>query len=167
MKKITTALLLLLSLTAQTVFSQTEKLGIVQYTPVNGWTKTPKPNIVQFSEINPTTGKFGSITLYDATPGTGNPQSDFAREWKNLVIETFKAEANPKTETASAEGWTIIRGGSEVGAENGKAVALLTVISGFGKTVSVLGVFNDPVYVKKVDAFISAIEMDKNRRTRK
>ena len=161
MKKITAALLLLLSLTAQTVFSQTEKLGIVQYTPVNGWTKTPKPNIVQFSEINLTTGKFGSITLYGATPGTGNPQSDFAREWNNLVIETFKAKANPETSSASADGWTTTRGGSEVEAEKiGKADALLTVISGFGKTVSVLGVFNDLAYAGKIDSFISAIEMD-------
>ena len=160
MRTITAALLLFLSLTAQTAFSQTEKLGIVQYTPVNGWTKTPKPDIVQFSEIVSATGKFCSITLYGATPGTGNPQSDFAREWNSLVIKTFRADADPQTESASAEGWTVIRGGSAVEAEFGKAVAFLTVISGFGKTVSVLGVFNDQAYAGKVDSFISAIEMD-------
>ena len=161
MKMIAAALLLLLSLTTQTVFSQTEKLGIVQYTPVNGWTKTPKPNVVAFSEINPATGKFCIITLYGATPGTGNPQGDFAREWSNLVVKTFKADASPKTEAASAEGWTVTSGGSEVGGEIGKAVVFLTVISGFGKTVSVLGVFNDQSYAGKVDSFIRAVEMDK------
>lgn len=133
----------------------------MQYTPIKDWTMTPKPNIVAFSELNPTTGKFCIVTLYGATPGTGNPQSDFAREWNNLVIKTFTAEANPKTETAAAEGWTAIGGGSEVEGEIGKAVAFLTVISGFGKTVSVLGVFNDQAYAEKVNAFISAIEMDK------
>ena len=161
MKTITGALLLLLSLTAQTAFAQTEKLGIVQYTPVSGWTKTPKPNTVAFSEYNPATGKFCVITLYGATPGTGSPQSDFAREWDNLVVKTFKAEANPKTATSSVGGWIATGGGAEVEAEIGKAVAFLTVISGFGKTVSVLGVFNEPAYADKVDSFIGAIKMDK------
>ena len=73
----------------QTVFCQTEKLGIVQYTPPKGWAKTPKENIVAFSEINETTGKFCIITLYGATPGTGNAQSDFKREWNNLVVKTM------------------------------------------------------------------------------
>src|SRR5918997_1909965 len=119
MKTIAAALLLLLSITAQTAFSQTEKLGIVQYTPVNGWTKTPKPNTVAFSEYNPATGKFCVITLHGATPGTGSPQSDFAREWNNLVVKTFKAEANPKTQTSSVGGWIATGGGSEVEGEIG------------------------------------------------
>jgi len=145
----------------QTVFCQTEKLGIVQYMPPKGWAKTPKENVVAFSEINQTTGKFCIITLYGATPGTGNPNSDFTREWNNLVVKNMKADANPKTDTQAAEGWTVISGGSEADSEAGKAIAFLTVISGFETTISVLAVFNDPAYVKEVDAFISAIEMDK------
>jgi hypothetical protein len=161
MKKITAAVVLLLSLTAHAAVAQTEKLGVVQYTPVGGWAKTSKPNIVAFSESDPATGKFCVISLFGATPGAGSPQRDFAREWNNLVVTTFKVGANPKTETASAEGWTVVGGGSEVAAGGGKAVAVLTVISGFGKTVSVLGVFNDSAYASRLDSFVSAIEIDK------
>lgn len=123
-------------------------------------TKTLKENVVAFSELNKT-GTYCIITLYGATPGTGNPTSDFTREWNNLVVKTMKAEASPQTETTAADGWTAIAGGAEVESEAGKAAGFLTVISGFGKTVSILAVFNDPAYVKQVDAFISAIEMDK------
>ena len=144
-------------LTAQTVFGQTEKLGIVQYTPPQGMTKTPKENVVAFSEINQTTGKFCIITLYGATSGTGNAQSDFKREWNNLVVKTMKAEANPPTETQAADGWTVIGGASPV--EEG--VAFLTVFSGFGKTVSVLGVFNEKAYIKQIETFILGIDLDK------
>lgn len=144
-----------------TVFGQTEKLGIVQYTPPKGMNKLPKENVVVFSELNQTTGMYCIITLYGATPGTGNPQSDFKREWNNLVVKTMKAEPNPKTDEQKGDGWTAISGGSEVESEVGKAVSFLTVLSGFGKTVSVLAVFNDPAYVKQVDAFIGGIEMDK------
>ncbi len=145
----------------EAVFCQTEKLGIVQYTPPKGMTKLPKENVVAFSELNQQTGKYCIITLYGATPGTGNPNSDFTREWNNLVVKALKAEANPKTDTQTGDGWTAISGGSEVESEVGKAVSFLTVISGFGKAVSILAVFNDPAYAKQVDTFIGAIEMDK------
>jgi len=148
-------------LTPPTAFSQIEKLGIVKYTSPNGMTKLPKENTVAFSAMNQTTGKYCIITLYGATPGTGNPTSDFRREWNNLVVKQMKAEPNPTTETTAADGWTATAGGSEVDSDLGKAVGFLTVISGFGRTVSILAIFNDPAYVKQVDSFIAAIEMDK------
>ena len=52
--------------TTQTVFGQTEKLGIVQYTPPKGMNKLPKENLVVFSELNQTTGAYCVITLYGA-----------------------------------------------------------------------------------------------------
>ena len=147
---------------AQAIFCQTETLDIVSYTPPKGFTKTLKENVVAFSEFNQTTGTYCIITVYGATPGTGNAKSDFAREWNNLVVKTFTtAEANPSTETSSEDGWTAIGGGSEVEGGVGKAVAFLTVISGYGQTVTILGVFNDQSHAAKLDSFISAVEMDK------
>ncbi len=144
-----------------TAFCQTEKLGIVRYTAPQGMAKTPKENVVAFSELNQTTGKYCIITLYGATPGTGNPTSDFAREWKNLVVNNMKAEANPTTDTQTRDGWTAISGGGEVETEVGKAVGFLSVISGFGKTISILAVFNDPAYATQIDAFTASIDLDK------
>jgi hypothetical protein len=145
----------------QTAFCQAEKLGIVSYTPPKGWPKTPKGNIVAFSDVNQTTGAFCIITLYGATPGTGNPNSDFAREWNNLVVKPLKAEAGPKTETEVADGWTVTAGGAAVDFQGGKAVAFLTVISKAGTTVSVLGVFNNEAYLSQLTAFVAGMEMDK------
>lgn len=145
----------------QTVFGQTEKLGIVQFTPPKGMTKTPKENVIAFSEFNQTTGKFCLITLYGATPSSGKPNDNFKSEWKNLVVKNMKAEENPKTDELKADGWTIISGGAEVESEVGKAVGFLTVISGFERTISILAVFNDSAYVKQVDSFIGGIDLDK------
>jgi hypothetical protein len=156
------ALTVIVFLVASAAFGQTEKLGIVKYTPPKGMNKLPKENVVAFSEFDQATGKYCIITLYGATPGTGNAKSDFAREWNNLVVKTFTtAEANPSTETSSEDGWTATGGGSEVEGGAGKAVAFLTVISGYGQTVSILGVFNDQAYAGKLDAFMSAVVMDK------
>jgi hypothetical protein len=145
----------------QTMLGQAEKLGIVNYTPPPGWAKTPKENVVALSDYNQATGRFCIITVYGATPGTGNPQGDFNREWNNLAVKNMKAEAHPKTDEQKGDGWTAVSGGAEVESEAGKAAGFLTVISGFGRTVSILAVFNDPAYVTQVDAFIRAIDLDK------
>jgi hypothetical protein len=156
------ALTVIVFLVSSAAFGQTEKLGIVKYTPPAGMNKLPKSNVMTFSEFDQSTGKFMIITLYGATPGTGNAKSDFAREWNNLVVKTFTTlEANPSTETSSEDGWTAMGGGSEVTGDVGKAVAFLTVISGYGQVVSILGVFNDQSHAAKLDAFMSSVEMDK------
>lgn len=142
---------------------QTEKLGILKYAPPPGWTKTQKQaNVIAFSNLNQTTGGFCIITIYGATTSTGNPQSDFTKEWNNLAVQTLKAEANPKTETESDEGWTATAGGGAIDYEGGKALVFLTVFTGFGKTASVLGVLNDQSYLPQLQAFVAGIEMDKN-----
>ena len=85
---------------------QTEKLGLVTYTPPQGWTKTPKENVVALSAVDQGTGGFCIITLYGATPSAGSPNNDFTKEWNNLVVKTLQAAANPPTETELSDGWT-------------------------------------------------------------
>ena len=76
-------------------FGQTEKLGIVNYTPPLGMTKTAKvENVIAFSELDPKTGAYCIITMYGTTPSAGNPKSDFAREWSNSVVQTMTAVAD-------------------------------------------------------------------------
>lgn len=153
--------LILCQFIPQTVFCQTEKLGIVGYTPPKDWSKTAKENIVSFTEYNQSTGVFCIITLYGATPGTGSPEKDFKREWKNLVVEPFKAEPNPETETEAEDGWTAMAGGAAIEFQGTKAAAFLTVISGGGKTISILSVFNNQSYAAQIAAFTSKIELGK------
>lgn len=144
-----------------TAFGQAEKLGIVSYTPLKDWTKTAKPNIVAFTDYNQATGDFCIITLYGATPGTGNPEKDFKREWNNLVVEPFKADANPSTETEAEDGWTAVAGGTAIQFQGTQAAAFLTVISGGGKAISILSVFNKASYAAQVAAFTSKIDPGK------
>ena len=144
-----------------TVSAQTETLGIVKYTPPKGWDKTSKENVIAFSKVDRDTGKFCIITLYGATPGTGNAQNDFKREWNNLLVKPFAAEADPKTETGEENGWTATAGGTAIDFNGGKAAAVLTVITRDTTAVSVLAVFNDESYTAPYVAFSSSIQLDK------
>ncbi len=153
----------------QTAFSQTEKLGIVSYTPPQVWTKTrPKgakttqENLVQYIHINKTTATFCVVTLYGATNGTGNPDKDFDSEWNILAVKPFKAAANPpRIPVLSIEGWTIIAGGSEIKLKGRNTKILLNVFSGFGIAFSVLTISDDKSYKPQVQAFIESFVLYK------
>ena len=123
--------------------------------------KTLKDNVVAFSTFDQASGKYCIITLYGATPGTGDAKRDFTREWSNLVIKPMGASAEPQPEISASDGWTILAGGSAVDTGAGKAAAFLTVISGTGRTVSILAVFNDPSHLKQIEAFLGGIDLDK------
>lgn len=147
---------------SQAAVAQKESLGAVKYTPPKGWTKTEKENVVTFSEINQAAGTFCLITLYGANSSTGSPQTDFTGAWNNLVVKPWGAEANPETATEKAEGWTVIGGGSSIDFQGNKALAFLSVVSGFGKAVSVLTILNADSYVPQMRAFMEGMEVDKS-----
>ncbi|PYS72375.1 MAG: hypothetical protein DMF69_07820 [Acidobacteria bacterium] len=137
---------------------QTETLGLVRYKPPQDWVKTSKENVVVFSKQNEATGAYCFITLYGATPGSGDAQSDFNHEWSQLVVKPFKADPKPKTETESAAGWIGISGGAGIEVQGARAAAFLTVLSRGKTVISILGIANDETYLSQLVAFVSSIE---------
>src|SRR5436190_12750617 len=92
----------------QTIFCQTEKIDIIQFTSPKGWTKTPKDGLMVYNNFDKNTGGYCLLTVYPSTPSVGSPSKDFANEWNEKVVKPFKAEANPKTETQTEDGWTSV-----------------------------------------------------------
>jgi len=150
---------------SQTAFAQTEKLGIIKYAAPAGFSKSAQEHAVVFSVLDQAKGNFCFITLYAAGASSGSAQQDFSSEWKTRVVDPWKGEANPKTETVPDNGWTAIAGGAPIEFQGNKAFAFLTVISGFGKTVSVLGILNDDSYLAPLQAFVEKIDIDKSMMT--
>ena len=58
-------------------YGQTEKLGMVAYTPPRGWNKTLKENVVGFSRLDQTAGTFCIITPLWRDAGNGQPGRRF------------------------------------------------------------------------------------------
>lgn len=153
---------LLCFIVPKTVVCQTESLDIIQYTPPKGWVKTPKDGAIVYSVLNKTSGSICLLTIYASSPGTGDPAKDFTREWNNLAVSPFKAQPNVKTDKQTdPEGWHATVGGSEIEMSGVKALAVLTVFSGFGRTVSVLDIFNDQKYLADAETLVSSIKLDK------
>lgn len=146
-------------------FAQGEKLGDITYSAPKGWTKSAKDHAVVFGEVDQKAGNFCFITLCAASASEDTPQKDFAREWKTRVVEPWGGEANPKTVTEPDNGWTAVAGGTQIDFQGNRAFAFLTVVSGFGKTVSILGILNDDSYLPPLQAFVEKIDIDKTSTT--
>lgn len=144
------------------IFAQTEKFDIIQFTPPKGWERTPRDRAVVFTDANKTTGKFCILTVYASSPASDSSAKDFADQWNELVVKKFNAQPGPKTETrASGDGWQATVGGSQIKTDGLQAIVILSVFSGFGKSVSVLSLFNDQSYLAVIDAFGEGIKLDK------
>jgi hypothetical protein len=147
----------------QAMFCQTETLDIIHYTPPTGWTRSQKEGVMIFSDTNKTTNGFCILTVYASRASAGSAQKNFANEWNELIVKPFKAEANPKTETQTEDGWTSVAGTAQIETEGGKSYVIMTVLSGYGRTASVYALLNDQSYLPQLDAFMASIKMDKTK----
>jgi hypothetical protein len=144
------------------IYCQTETLDGVQYTPPAGWAKTPKQGAVVFSDIDKVTNAFCILTVYGVTPSLGNARHDFGVKWNEWAVKALGAQQTPPTDLQNTtEGWQVVSAASQIELQGVKAVAVLTIVSGFGKVAGVLAVFNDQAYLPKVQAFLNTVKLDK------
>jgi hypothetical protein len=147
----------------QTIFCQTEKIDIIQYTPPKDWKKTPKDGLVVYNIFDKTTGGYCLLTVYPSIESVGDSKKDFATQWNERVVKAFKAEENPKTETQTDNGWTSVSAATQFESDGVKSAVMMTVISGYGRTASVLALLNNQEFFPQVDAFMTSIKMDKDQ----
>jgi hypothetical protein len=154
-------------------FSQTEKFDIATYTLPKDFKKDAKPGVVNYINTNSAKGTFCIITLYASAASTGDAQKDFNNEWNELVVTPYKAEANPKTETQKiadarlngsvGQGWEAVTGATAVKVDGNDVYIILTVICGFGKTMSIRTSLNDLTYIAQIDALMETMKLDKTK----
>ncbi|MFI5186844.1 MAG: lipocalin family protein [Chitinophagales bacterium] len=160
MKKI--VLILSIVLLVQFAFGQAETFDIATYTPPQGWTKNITHDHISYTTIDNSKGSFCVLAIYTAVASKGDPQKDFASEWNDLVAKLYQTDAHPKTETqTTTDGWKAVVGAAIARQDTINFYAVLTVYSGFGKTISILITLNDQSYMTNADAVLDNISLDK------
>ena len=145
------------------VQAQAEKLGAIKFTSPKGFIKRERDDAIVFSRVDRRGGYFCFITLYAAGGSEGSAKKDFAREWAKSVVKPWDAETAPETQTELISGWMLTSGETNIYVTGNRAVAYLTVISGFGKSVSLLGILNDNSCRETLQEFAEALDIDKAR----
>ncbi len=156
----------LLLIISANCFAQKETFDIVTYTPPKDFKRESKEGVVNYTNVNTLKGSFCVITMYASGASTGDANKDFKKEWKELLVTPYKAEANPTTETqTNADGWKVVVGAAPVKLDGNDVYIMLTVVSGFGKTISIRTSVNDKSFLAQVDALFETMELDKTKTT--
>jgi hypothetical protein len=160
MKKIISTLLLCFLL--KSVFAQTETFDIATFIPPKGFTKTTRQGVITYTDVDTAAGKFCVIAIYASVPTTGDAAKDFKKEWNQLVVSPYKAEANPQTTSESTtDGWEAVTAATAIKESGLDCYLVLTVLNGFGKSLSIRCAMNDASYVPQIDELFKNMELDK------
>ncbi len=155
--------LFLYLLISMQVLSQNETFDIITYTPPKDWKKEARQGVVNYTNVNTNTGVFCVISMYASRVSAGDAKKDFTKGWNDLVVTPYQAEANPQTEIQTTEGWNIVSAATNVKLDGTDLSVTLTVISGFGKTVSIRASMNDQSYATALNTLFESFELDKTK----
>ncbi len=158
MKKL--LIIAIIAFNATSIFAQTQKFDIMTFTPPNGWTVQNGDNAKVFTKIDKSKNTLGIIMLYPSINSSGNANDDFKYVWKQIVQGSFGASANPEMETGESNGFKVVNGGELIKYEGIQALAMLTVLSGKGKVISILTITNEQSYVQFTQTMIDGMTID-------
>lgn len=158
MKKL--LIITIIAFNAIIISAQTQKYDIMTYTPPKGWTAQNGDNAKVFTKIDKAKNTLGIIMLYPSINSSGDANDDFKYVWKQIVQDSFGASGKPETEIVENDGFKIVNGGELIKYEGIQALAMLTVLSGKGKVVSILTITNDESYVQSTQAMIEGMTIE-------
>lgn len=161
MKKITQLTLFLFY--SLNLFAQKQTYDLVTHTPPKSWMKEVKANTYTSYTINNTQkNEYCRIFIMASINSKGSIKEDFDSEWQNLVAKQYTGTTAPQeTEESEKNGWKSKNGFTPFTSNNAKAVAMLTTLSGFNKTVSILVLTNTQTFDSNISQFMTSIEMKK------
>ncbi len=144
-------------------FAQKQTFDVVSYTAPKNWTEQKGEDNISYSKIDGSS--WAQIAIYQHRNSEGDIQTDFDKEWNELVAANKTISSPEKTEPQTAEGWTVMSG-SGVWQYNGANVAtMLTVYSNNSVCISVLCNATAKPYLKDYQTLIGSLDLDASKAT--
>jgi hypothetical protein len=162
MKKL--LLQLVFSIAVLNGLGQKEKFDIASFIPPLGFQRLDSNGKVGFFNTKTANGltSFCQILLYPSHSSAGNAIKDFNNEWNNQIVKSTGYQSKPKTETRkSPDGWNVVTGYANIPYGGANYTCMLTTMSGYGKTFSVLVNIAGQDYLTALDDFFKHLELDK------
>ena len=140
--------------------AQKESYSLVRYTAPKQWKKENANNCVTYSYINATKKSWCMISLYKSNISKGSVEADLESDWEILVAKDNNITAGPqKGEVIEADGWKFQSAGGKATFNGAEMMILLTVISGYNNSVSIVARTNHADYLKQIEDFNGSIEL--------
>ncbi len=152
-------LLFLFSLPAAVLGAPTESYDLATYTPPAGWTKAVQENVcTSYTITRSQTGGYCQIFVLRSMPSRGGITEDFEHEWRNIIVNQYHPADAPRiTGPLPKDGWQVKAGIAPFAFNGGQSLALLTTLTGYGRTVSIVAVTNREDYLPAIDDFLASV----------
>jgi len=150
-------------------FAQKATYDLVRYTAPPpwkqiAWKKDVKKdkNSTSYTVTDTSNGTYCQIFILSSNPTKGDVSADFASDWETIMISNYRVtEPAQVTETAAEGDWQAKAGVATFAFSGGTSIAMLTTITGLGRTVSIVAVTNSQDYLPAVQALLGSVEMKK------
>lgn len=138
---------------------QTEKFDIVSYSAPKGWTKEAGNDFIAYTIVNNSANEYARILIFKSLPGTGNVNSDFDVEWKELVQLNYNpGEFINTSVTDYKDGWVSKIGVAPFKYQNANHVAVLLTQVKAETKMSFIFITNTTAYQTVFEDFGSSLE---------
>lgn len=140
-----------------------EKYDIVKYTEPSGWVKENGDGFVAYTIMGEVKNEYARILIFKSLAGTGNINTDFDAEWKELVQVNYSTGDFIETNvSAYKEGWTAKMGVAPFEHQNTNHAALLLTLSKAKTKMSFVFITNTTAYESVFEDFGSSLNFGGN-----
>lgn len=153
------SLLLLVFASAFVNAQLSETFDVATYSPPSGFTKRAEGDKVTYTFSNPQ-GGFCILVIYKSANGTGNIETDFDKEWQNLLAKPFGITSRPTKQAGpSVSSWQNRTGGANFNFQGNAAAAILSTFSKGDRVFSYIVLLNDPALIDLLEAFTASLQI--------
>jgi len=142
---------------------------LVRYTAPSPWKKIAwqkdikkDKNNTSYTVTDTSNGTYCQIFILCSNPTKGDVKADFASDWETVMVSNYRVTAPAQvTETAVEGDWQAKAGVATFAFSGGTSIAMLTTITGLGRTVSIVALTNSQDYLPAIQALLGSVEMKK------
>jgi len=140
---------------------------LVRYTPPApwkqaAWKQDTVDNTLSYTSTDDSNTSYCQIFIFRSAASKGDSATDFDSEWNRLVVGSYKVtDAAQLTDPAQQDGWQVRAGVASFAYGGGTSIAMLTNISGYGRSVSIVAVTSSADYLPAIQTFLGSVEMIK------
>lgn len=142
-----------------TMAQNTDVSDIVSYTPPPGWIKESGDGFVAYTINNAVGKEYARILIFKSLPGTGNIDTDFATEWRELVQFNYQPGEFTQTNVSDyKDGWVSKIGVAPFKYQNANHAAMLITMVKAKIKMSFVFITNTTTYQTVFEDFGSSLD---------
>ncbi len=162
MRAVVVVLAVVLGLVSRAGAKPKATFDLMSYDAPAGFKSAPANGGLSLQAIDEKQATFAMIVVAPSTASAGSLDKDFQAAWASAIVPTFGVTDAPAMTPGSPEGgWDATSGAAKATVQGMPATVLLVVMTGHGKTMSIIIAMNSDTYMTAIGSFLSSVKLAK------